>query len=64
MYDITALGITAICGIVAIECVALSNGIDGTMLSAALLAIGGVIGAVAKHLHTIKHNKLIPKVKK
>lgn len=43
--------ITAICGIVVIEVVALMNGIDGTMLAASYGAIGTLIGVTLDHYY-------------
>lgn len=48
------VSIIAICGIVAIEAIALSNGIDGVALSASAAAIGAIGGWWAKSVQESK----------
>lgn len=52
MNDYTAIGITAISALTAIECVALCRGIDGVVLTTVVSAIVGIAAGVASHIHT------------
>lgn len=48
MKDRTVIVVAGLLSLVIIECVALSQGINGTYLSIVLTTIGGVIGYSAK----------------